>query len=361
MERVSSISAALLQLESQAGQMHVGWVARVDAGAGGAPLDVGALRERVAQRLEQAPRFRHVVAPVDEHSGQLVWRDDPSFAVERHVEVCDEAVGGEDELRALVDGFLSQRFARERPLWRVLVVPRTRAGGAAIVGAAHRALCAGESTSTLRDLVFDRAGAGAGGRGARSARGVGGADDAGDDALALGEFRTAHRLGALAAARRDHGRIGATMRRAAYARTEGLLAPAPPSYLNAGALASGGARTLVTARLELGRLQRIAECGGTELHDVVLAIAAGALRRVALAAGQQPADLRALVPIDLGEHTLLGEEPCAVVELPVSERNPAARLRAIHATMGTARRPRRGGEGSGPAGAGGAAGTGGAG
>jgi hypothetical protein len=130
------------------------------------------------------------------------------------------------------------------------------------------------------------------------------------------------------------------MRRAAYARTEGLLAPAPPSYLNAGG-ASGAARTLVTARLELGRLQRIAERSATELHDVVLAIAAGALRRVALAAGEEPADLRALVPVDLGEHTLLGEEPCAVVELPVSERNPTARLRAIHATMGTARRPRR--------------------
>lgn len=31
MEQVSPASAALLQLESQAAQMHVGWLARVDA------------------------------------------------------------------------------------------------------------------------------------------------------------------------------------------------------------------------------------------------------------------------------------------------------------------------------------------
>ncbi len=97
----------------------------------------------------------------------------------------------------------------------------------------------------------------------------------------------------------------------------------------------------MTARLELGRLRRIAERGEVELHDVVLAVAAGALRRVALAAGQEPADLRALVPVALGTQALLGEEPCAVLELPVSERNPAQRLRTIHAAMAAARGPRR--------------------
>ncbi|MDO8189627.1 hypothetical protein Q7L71_28780, partial [Conexibacter sp. CPCC 205706] len=135
------------------------------------------------------------------------------------------------------------------------------------------------------------------------------------------------------------GRVGTTLRRAAYARTEGLLAQAPPSYLNA---AAGPApRTLVTARLELTRLRRIAEQVAVEPHDVVLAVAAGALRRVALAAGQAPADLRALVPVAVGAQALLGEEPCAVLELPVSEHDPARRLRTIHAAMTAARGPRR--------------------
>lgn len=339
MEPVSPISAALLRLESRAAQMHVGWLARVDAGAGGRPLDVVALRERVAQRLERAPRFRRVVAAAGEGGGELVWREDPDFAVDRHVAVCDAPVGGEEELRAVVDRFLAAPLEREQPLWRVLVVPRTRmrdggAAGSAIVATAHRALLDGADPALLRDLVLDRGPVGSGaGAAAGAGRGAARSAAGGGEDPALGEFRAARRIDALAAARRGHGRLGATMGRAAWARTEGLLAPAPVAHL-AGA---DGARTFVTARLELGRLQRIAAMTGTELHDVVLAVAAGALRRVALAAGQPPADLRALVPLDPGAPELLGDAPCAVVALPVAERTPAARLRAVHAAMQAAR------------------------
>ncbi|ADB51714.1 wax ester/triacylglycerol synthase domain-containing protein [Conexibacter woesei] len=367
MEQVSPASAALLQLESQAAQMHVGWLARVDAGAGGAAVDVEALRERVERRLVGAPRFRRVVARADAgEGGALVWRDDPSFAVARHVAVSDAAVTGEDELRGVIDRFLSERLARDRPLWRVLVVPRPR-GGAAIVGTAHRALLAAHETTTLRELVFDRGPDGAAGAAAGSA-----AARAGADALALSEFRTAARMEAVTAAQREHGRIGTTLRHAAYTRTEGLLSSAPPSFLNAppaarrggapGGAAAGasttgldrpGARTIATARLELGRLRRIAERTETELHDVVLAVAAGALRRVALAAGEQPANLRAMVPVDpAGETLLLGDAPSAVVELPVAERTPLTRLRAIHATMAAVRDPRGGRASGAPRGAG---------
>jgi diacylglycerol O-acyltransferase / wax synthase len=346
MEPISPVSAALLQLESAAAQMHVGWLARVDAGAGGAPLDVEALRARIALRLDAAPRLRRVVAPARGGGGELVWREDPGFAVARHVTVCDAPVGGEEELRAVVDRFLSQPLAREQPLWRVLVVPRarTRTGGAAgvaIVGTAHRALLDGADPALLRDVVFDRGpaagGAGAGGRAAGIPAAAGRAGRAaradGEEDPALGEFRAARRLAALAAARGGPGRLGATMGRAAWARTEGLLAAAPGSYLD-GAPADG--RTLVTARLELGRLRRIAAGAGTALHHVVLAVSAGALRRVALAAGQEPADLRALVPLDPEGPELLGDGPCALVALPIAERDPAARLRAVDAAM---RRP----------------------
>lgn len=343
MEPISSASAALLALESQAAQTHVGWLARVDGGAGGSALDVGALRERIAERLERAPRFRAVAAGAAPGGEPLVWREDRAFAVERHVAVRAEPATSEEELREEIDRFLTEPLARERPLWQVLVVPRTRGGGAAILSRAHRALLDAHEPGALRDLVFDPAGGGTcGGAGAdRSATAAGrGGEHTAHDALALGEFRTAARIDALAAARRDHGRIGVTLRHAAYARTEGLLAPAPPSFLNAAGGHAGGARTLMTARLELGRLQRIARRSGTELHDVVLAVTAGALRRVALAAGEEPANLRALVPVHVAGQELLGDAPCAVVELPVAERTPSARLRAIHGAMKAARGPR---------------------
>jgi diacylglycerol O-acyltransferase len=97
----------------------------------------------------------------------------------------------------------------------------------------------------------------------------------------------------------------------------------------------------VTARVDLGRLGRISRHTGTQLHDVVLALSAGTLRRVAIASGAAPEDLRALVPLDAGEDVLFGHGACTVVELPVAERNAAARLAAVHAAMTAARRPQR--------------------
>ncbi|MDO8198505.1 wax ester/triacylglycerol synthase domain-containing protein, partial [Conexibacter sp. CPCC 205762] len=186
MERVSTVSAALLQLESRAGQMHVGFLARVDAGPGGASLDVEVLRQRIARRLERTPRLRQVVAPIGERDGRLVWRQQRDFALARHVSVCDAPVGGEEQLRAVVDAFLARELERDRPLWHVLVVPSAGSGGAAIVAVAHRALYADAGSAAepdlLRALIFDRAApaggghAGGAGGGARAgAAGAGGA------------------------------------------------------------------------------------------------------------------------------------------------------------------------------------------
>ncbi len=329
MESISSASAAMLRLETATAHMHVGWLARLDADATG-PLDVPALRERIAARLAGGPRFRQVVGPGSGRPGKLVWRDDPEFSLDRHVLVWNGATTGEEELRVVTDRFLSEQLPRDRPLWSVLVLPHARGTGAAIVGKVHRALVDGQEAGMLERLVFDATA----GEGRRAPDG-----ERRREAELLDEYRAMRRLGTLAERQRDGG-IAETVRRSALVsrRTEGTLASARRSFLNG---PTGDRRTLVTARVDLGRLGRISRHTGTQLHDVVLALSAGTLRRVAIASGATPEDLRALVPLDGTEDLLFGDGACTVLDLPVAERRAAARLASVHASMTAARRPRR--------------------
>jgi diacylglycerol O-acyltransferase / wax synthase len=315
MEPVSPTSASLLRLESPGGQLHVGWLARLEP-HGPRELDVAALRARIETRLERAPRLRAVLERRGDGGGELVWREDPSFDVERHVAAWPHEAG-EEEVRVLVDRFHAEPLSHERPLWRALVMPRTRAGGAVVAAKLHRALADGHDAGLLRELVFDPP---SGPRPHAPA----------DDDPALAEYRSARRRRELVGDGRPAARIGGTLRRAALAHGEGALVAPPPSFLDGPA---SGRRTLVTARAELGRLTRIAASTGTTLHDVVLALLAGALRRLALARGEPPADVRALVPLRIEEERCFGDAPCAVVDLPVAERHPASRLAAVHAAV----------------------------
>jgi diacylglycerol O-acyltransferase / wax synthase len=320
MEPVSPTSASLLRLESPAAQLHAGWLARLEA-HGPRELDVAGLQARIEKRLLAVPRLRAALAPGDAAGGELVWREDPDFAIDRHVVAWDREAG-EEEVRVIVERFLDEPLARERPLWRVLAIPRTRAGGPLVAAKLHRALADGQDADLLRGLVFDTP------WGEQTAPPAAPADAALEELRAMRAQRD--RAGDTGAP----GRIGATLRRAAFARSEGLVA-APPSFLDGPA---GGRRTLVTARAELGRLTRIAQRTQTTLHGVVLAVLAGTLRRLALARGESPADLRALVPLRIDGAELLGETPCAVVSLPVAERSPARRLAAVHAAVEAATR-----------------------
>ena len=321
MERVSATAAALLRLESPTAPLNVGWVARLDGRAQRDPLDVAALLDRIAGRLRRAPRLRQVASRTTEGEGELVWREDPQFELARHVVVWQGRAVGKEEVRRVLDGFLAEPLARDRPLWRVLVVPATRGGGAAIAGMVHRALADGNDAARLRELVFD----------ATPVAGTG--DQARSDALALDELREAHRMRALAGSPAERVRIGATLRRVALTRTVGQLTPAPPSFLDG---TGARARTFVTARVDAGRLGRIAAHADATVHDVVLALVAGALRRLAVAGGEPPANVRALVPLDVGEDELLGDAPCTVLELPVGEQLAAERLASIRGGMAAA-------------------------
>lgn len=339
MARLSTLDASFLRVETPTAHMHVGWLAPLELPAGAERLDAVSLIERIASRLHFAPRFRQRLGSVPLGLAEAAWVDDEAFNLRNHVRVVEppEPVTRQ-ELRALTDRFLSVQLPRDRPLWEILIVPRVTGRRAAVLGKVHHAMVDGIAAVELGMVLFDlspeadvpeavhwqpEASAGA----------VRMAVDAVAD-TALDQFRAARRSAAAGLSPGRTLRVADTMRRAAMSIAEDAIKAAPPSYLN---VPIGAGRTLSTHSFALERLTHLKERAGMKLNDVVLGVTAGGLRRLALERGEEPHDLRVMVPVSVRNDEQSGEGGNRItfgfVELPVSEKTAAGRLDAVHAQM----------------------------
>ncbi|MEA2375664.1 MAG: diacylglycerol O-acyltransferase / wax synthase [Thermoleophilaceae bacterium] len=328
MARLSTLDASFLRVETETAHMHVGWMSTLALPPGDQRLDADALRERIAARLHLAPRFRQRVVQAPLAIGEPYWQDDPDFDVARHV----RTVGG--RLRETADDFFSKPLPRDRPLWEIAVLPSTGPDRAAVLGKIHHAMVDGVAAVELGMLLFDLAPDGpppdavdwapipAGGPLRLTLDSVGDA--------ALDQFRAARRVAALGLSPARSLRIADSVRRAAFSLAEDVVNPAPESYLNA---PIGPGRTLVPHAVALGRLLRLKERSSVTLNDVVLATVSGALRRLALSVGEEPEDLRVMIPVNVrgadDAESQGNRITFAFVELPVREGNAARRLATI--------------------------------
>jgi diacylglycerol O-acyltransferase / wax synthase len=305
-DRLSPLDNQFLNWETETAHMHVGWVARLDAG-----VDVERLKATIASRLHLVPRFRQRLRKGPLGLGEPVWVDDPAFDLEEHVFVAD------GDVRELADRFLSVQLNRAKPLWEILVLPN------AIAGKVHHAMVDGVAAVGLGMLLFD---------GARDAAPAGGPEwvpapppSARD--LALEQMRTARGLTRLGLSPGRAVRMAESVRRAAFS-----LEMAPPTFLN-GQL--GPRRTLITKRLEMPRLNEVKQRHGVKLNDVVLAVVTSALRRYAAICDEQPQPLRAMVPVNTrGEDGGTGNRiTFGFVDLPADEAPAYAQLHRIRTAM----------------------------
>ncbi len=95
----------------------------------------------------------------------------------------------------------------------------------------------------------------------------------------------------------------------------------------------GAKRTLSVLTVELGELKQIKRALGGTVNDVVLASAAGGLRRLLEHRGEEPPapGLRAMVPMNVrsaGDHLAMGNKISSLfVHLPVAASDPSERYR----------------------------------
>lgn len=341
-QRLSPIDSSFLRIETDRALMHIGWSAVFSVPAGGDRPSLDALRRRAAGRLHWVPRCRQRLAPSPLGPlGEPRWVDDERFDIAHHVVDLTgpgHAVSQESFAR-LRDGVLSEPLDRSRPLWQIVLVPRLEDGRVGVIGRVHHAMADGTAALVVATLLLDSDtaaeddAADAAAWVPRPAPGV--ARWAADpllDGTRLAGSALSHAVRAVRhprASARD-GLEGLT--RVARALHEDVLPPAAAdSSLNG---ANGPRRTLVGCRLPLEDMRR-ARTDGVTTNDVALALAAGALRRLALEHDEEPTPLKAMIPVSVRrphEFAELGNRISQVmVWLPLDEASPRARLAHIRA------------------------------
>ncbi len=317
-ERLSFDDTQILRLESAAIKGHTGKIILLAPDSAGRPLDPGALRARVAERIAALPRLRQRIEESRLPFGRPAWVDAPEVDLDWHVaEPGPSDAQSDEEFRRTVGEVLAQRLDHARPLWRFDLIPLSgdRTG---IVGRIHHAMADGMSAIHMAaGLLWDA-----------------------DTPTPREKPRSREKLDATAAqAAKPHpppepaaGEARILLQLPAALWRE--LRPGEDSELDEHI---GPHREVAWTTFPLERLKRIGHGAGegVTVNDVVLAIVAGGLRAWLAGADGRPHDVRVQCPVSLhareeDESRLGNRDSFMNIDLPLAEPDPLARLRSIN-------------------------------
>jgi diacylglycerol O-acyltransferase / wax synthase len=343
-DRLSSVDAAFLNMESPRLHMHVGGLFIFEAPEGG-EFDHTRFLDLIRSRLHLVPRYRQKLVHPPLQLGNPVWVDDADFDLSYHVRhAALPRPGTIAQLTEYSARILSRQLDRDRPLWELYVIEGLEQARFALLGKSHHAMIDGlagmDIATVLLDLAPDQseaipAPAPWSPRRAPSQPAL--------VADAVKELATSP-ANLVQSGRRMIDAPANTAKRAlqvgrgvASVARANLLRPAPRSLLNQ---PPGAHRRFAIQRIPLGEVKAIKDAFGTTVNDVVLAIVADATGRYLRARGARTDGLwlRAMVPVstraESGDRAALGNRVVSVfVDLPVFEMDPVERLRICHEAM----------------------------
>ena len=313
--------------------VHVGATIIVEGAAPG----YDELVAHVEKRLLLVPRFRQRIVKIPLGIENPVWGDDPQFDVRRHVRhISVPQPGRLGQLRDIVGRVISEPLDMERPLWQLYLVEGLR-GRHAYISKTHHALVDGVAAVDVGTILLDTSK-----RGTRVKAPEKPWDpDEPSPTMLLSQAASERVRKPLRAAGRaarqavtTPGQTAARVLRTAEAFT-GLASGGPRVPRSPLNVRIGRDRRIAWARTDLDRLKRaraIAE--GSTVNDVVLSVAAGALRRWFERRGDAvPPYLVALVPVSIrrpNEKGELGNRISTImVRLPLAEPDPRKRLQQL--------------------------------
>jgi diacylglycerol O-acyltransferase len=330
-ERLSDESASYLQGETSRQRAHTAMTLVFDAGPlatedGGVRFD--RIREVVEARLAELPRLRCKLRRVPTE-GHPVWVDDAEFNLDYHLRQSSlPRPGNAEQLARTTARVAAGRLDRSRPLWDCWVIEGLENGRFALVVKMHKALTVEDGSDLIRALLSATEEPSIVSVRAFRAR----------PAPSPIELFASEVLGRWSPSRRILSRaFGAladptgTVRRA---RTDArnllqamgyALRPATESPFD-GRL--GPHRSYEMQAVPLDLVQDVHRSLGGSIHDVVLALVAGSLRRFLEDRLVSPVtvDLRALTPVLDSRGDVASPW---TIELPIWERDPAERVRLI--------------------------------
>lgn len=339
LEVMSSLDSAFLRMESPTISLGIASVA-IFEGPAPAYDDLVRLFE---SKLPVLPRYRQRVREVPLWLGRPVWVDDATIDVKAHLRhTALPSPGGPDELRALMGRVMSHPLDRSRPLWEDWVVEGLQGGRWALISKVHHCMVDGIAGTNLLTKVL-------------STEPFSGDQIDMSPALAPTSEPNGMRLLATAfttlpehlltmVARTAAGVVTHPRRathdakllaRGALEWTQ-LAVPAKPSSLS-GPL--GKARAWDYTHTTFDDIRAVRTAHGGSFNDVVLAVITRGFRDLLIARGEAPDDhaMRTLIPVSVRKADAMGrvdnEVSAMIIELPVHESDPLARLAAVSLEM----------------------------
>jgi diacylglycerol O-acyltransferase len=337
-KRLSGWDAFLLYSEAPNVHMHTLKIAIIELrDMGGRSFGVEEFRKVIAGRLYKLDPFRYELVDIPMRFHHPMWRENCDVDLDYHIRPWQlEAPGGRRELDAAIGQIASTPLDRSRPLWEMYFVEGLANDRIAVVAKIHHALADGVAAANL------------------IARGIDLQSGPPDDNESYDRDPAPTKPQLVRSAFRDHFRqiakVPATIKYTAQGvnrvrHSSRKLSPEltrpftpPPSFINHKLTSD---RLFATAALSLADIKETSKHLGISINDLVLAISAGALRKLLLHYdGHADHPLLASVPVsfDFSTERISGNFFTGVLmPVPVDLDEPLARVKAAHDTAITAK------------------------
>ncbi len=340
-EALTFLDSSFLALESRSIHMHVAGVAIFDAkplltDSGG--IDIEQIRAHIDSKLQYIPRYRQRLEWVP-YNRRPVWVDDAHFNFDFHVRHTSlPRPGTGEQLKRLAGRIMSTPLDREKPLWELWVVEGVEDDQFALIAKIHHCMIDGLSGVDLTTILLNVV---------ASAE----VEDSPEweprpeptsSQLAVAEAakatrRLTDRLTSLSDSIRDgKGISDKTLDKSAAAMSSlrsGWLTTTGRTPLNPDI---GPNRRFDWTAMQLDEVKEIKKGLGGTLNDTVLAITTGAIRSFLIEERDfdvADSEFRVMNPVSTrvaDQRGALGNQIAMwLVELPISEPNPARRLEMI--------------------------------
>ncbi|CAM4163041.1 putative diacyglycerol O-acyltransferase tgs3 [Mycobacterium basiliense] len=344
--RLSTADASFYRLENTATPMYAGSLMILRRPRAG--LSYETLLATIEQRLAQVPRYRQKIREVKIGMARPVWIDDPDFDITYHVRRSAlPSPGSDEQLHELIARLGARPLDKSRPLWEMYLVEGLDKNRIALYTKSHQALINGVTALSIGHVIADRTR-----RPPPFPEDIWIPErDPGSTRLILGAIgdwiggpgAQLQAVGsAIAGLATNHGQLADTGRRLLDVARTVARGTAPSSPLNA-TVSRNRRFTVARGRLEDYRAVRARyDC---DVHDVVLAVIAGALGNWLMSRGEAvapTATVRAMAPLSVydddqldssGPGQAISQVTPFLIDLPVAEGNAVVRLSQIaHAT-----------------------------
>jgi diacylglycerol O-acyltransferase len=331
LKRLSGWDAVLLYSETPTVHMHTLKLAVIELDdLKGRSFGIDEFRKVIRGRLHNLDPFRYQLVDVPLKMHHPMWRENTDVDLEYHVRPYRvDSPGGRRQLDDAVGKIASTPLDRSKPLWEMYFIEGLANGRIAVLGKIHHALADGVASANLlargMDLRPD----------SQSDSGLYATDPAPSSSQLVrtavaDHMRHIGRLpGVLAYTAKGMNRVRKSSKKLSPQLTRPFTPP--PSFMNHRVDAQ---RRFATATLALADVKQTAKHLDVTINDMVLAISAGALRKLSLKYdGHADYPLLASVPVsfDFSRDRVSGNYFTGVMMVvPIELEDPLDRVRATH-------------------------------